>query len=109
MLSALPAFFAILLVIVMTLLGMTVPGLIIGVLFGYLFSRSFRFTRRISNDAIVGAVGHAAGFLVSIKWGYSEVVAPAGAVLLVLLHELYVFVKTGKTTRRSEVPSGKSE
>jgi NhaP-type Na+/H+ or K+/H+ antiporter len=80
--------------IVVTLFGMTVPGLIIGLLLGYLLSWSFRFTRRVSNDALVGAAGYAAGFLLSMKWGnLIEAVAPAGAVLFVLVRELYVFVK----------------
>jgi NhaP-type Na+/H+ or K+/H+ antiporter len=92
--SGVDSFVAILFMIVVTLFGITVPGLIIGLLLGYLLSWSFRFTRRVSNDAFVGALGYATGFLLSMKWGnLIEVVAPAGAVLLVLLRELYIFMK----------------
>lgn len=78
----------------LSVIALVVPGLVIGLVVGHLFSRSLRHTRRISNDAFLGAVGFAGGYLGSIfydlKFQHNGAFGCAMSLSLVFLYEVYL-------------------
>ena len=93
-------FAAIVLIImwVLSVIAIAVPGLVIGLVVGHLFSRSLRHTRRISKDAFLGAVGFAGGYLGSlfhdVNFQNNGAVGCVASLFLVILYEVYLSRQT---------------
>jgi hypothetical protein len=100
-------FAAIVLIIiwVLSVIAIAVPGLLIGLVVGHLFSRSLRHTRRVSNDAFFGGIGFAGGYLGSlfrdVNFQHNGIVGCSASFLLVVLYELYASRQTSRNRVRA--------